>query len=103
LFPLGCAMSSSPSFNDLVYTLVRAIPSGKVLSYGRVSDLLGVPQGARAVGWALHNLGSREPSVPWHRVVNARGRVSIKGSPEAAFEQRVRLESRSEEHTSELQ
>ena len=86
-------MSSSPSFNDLVYTLVRAIPSGKVLSYGRVSDLLGVPQGARAVGWALHNLGSREPSVPWHRVVNARGRVSIKGSPEAAFEQRVRLES----------
>jgi len=86
-------MSPSPSFNDLVYTLVRAIPSGKVLSYGRVSDLLGVPQGARAVGWALHNLGSREPSVPWHRVVNARGRVSIKGSPEAAFEQRVRLES----------
>lgn len=76
-----------------MYALVRAIPPGKVLSYGRVSDLLGVPQGARAVGWALHNLGSREPSVPWHRVVNVRGRVSIKGSPDAAIEQRVRLES----------
>ncbi len=86
-------MTASPSFNDLVYALVRVIPYGKVLSYGRVSDLLGVPQGARAVGWALHNLGSREPTVPWHRVVNARGRVSIKGSPEAAIEQRVRLES----------
>lgn len=82
-----------PSFNQLVYALVRAIPPGKVLSYGRVSDLLGVPQGARAVGWALHNLGGSEPSVPWHRVVNVRGRVSIKGSPEAALEQRVRLES----------
>lgn len=86
-------MTTSLSFNELVYALVRAIPYGKVLSYGRVSDLLGVPQGARAVGWALHNLGSREPSVPWHRVVNARGRVSIKGSPEAAMEQRARLES----------
>ncbi|HMM26830.1 MAG: MGMT family protein [Chloroflexota bacterium] len=84
--------NTPPSFNQLVYALVRAIPPGKVLSYGRVSDLLGVPQGARAVGWALHNLGGAEPSVPWHRVVNARGRVSIKGSPEAAMEQRIRLE-----------
>ena len=83
----------SVSFNELVYTLVRAIPYGRVLSYGRVADLLGVPHGARAVGWALHNLGSAEPTVPWHRVVNVRGRVSIKGSPEAAMEQRLRLES----------
>lgn len=86
-------MKTSVSFNQLVYALVRAIPPGKVLSYGRVSDLLGVPQGARAVGWALHSLGGAEPTVPWHRVVNVRGRVSIKGSPEAAMEQRVRLES----------
>ena len=85
-------MKTSVSFNQLVYALVRAIPPGKVLSYGRVSDLLGVPQGARAVGWALHSLGGAEPTVPWHRVVNVRGRVSIKGSPEAAMEQRARLE-----------
>jgi len=32
-------------------------------------------------------------AVPWHRVVNAQGRVSIKGSPEAALEQRARLEA----------
>lgn len=87
-------MNTTPSFNQLVYALVRAIPSGKVLSYGRVAQLLGVPRGARAVGWALSALKSgHEPDVPWYRVVNAQGRVSIKGSPEGAIEQRDHLEA----------
>jgi methylated-DNA-protein-cysteine methyltransferase-like protein len=81
------------SFNELVYALVRHIPPGKVLSYGRVAQLLGVPQGARAVGWALSALKHGDQGVPWHRVVNAKGRVSIKGSPEGAAEQRARLEA----------
>lgn len=81
-------------WNALVYALVRAIPRGRVLSYGRVSKLLGVPHGARSVGWALSALPARlEPEVPWHRVVNAQGRISIKGAPEAALEQRRRLEA----------
>ena len=85
-------MSDTLSFNEQVYALVRAIPRGKVLSYGRVAMLLGVPHGARAVGWALANLVRSPRDVPWHRVVNAQGRVSIKGSPEGAIEQRRRLE-----------
>lgn len=85
-------MSSSPSFNQYVYALVRQIPPGKVLSYGRVANLLGVTHGARAVGWALSALkGQAEHDVPWHRVINAQGRISIKGSPTAALEQRARL------------
>jgi methylated-DNA-protein-cysteine methyltransferase-like protein len=84
-------MSSSVSFNELVYALVRQIPPGKVLSYGRVAQLLGVPHGAREVGWAMGIL--RDDSVPWHRVVNAQGRISIKGSPEGAALQRARLEA----------
>jgi methylated-DNA-protein-cysteine methyltransferase related protein len=86
-------MQPSKSFNELVYALVRAIPEGQVLSYGRVALLLGVPNGARAVGWAMANLIHDERNVPWHRVVNAQGRVSIKGSPEGAAEQRARLEA----------
>ncbi len=86
-------MNSSVSFNQLVYALVRHIPPGKVLSYGRVAKLLGVPQGARAVGWAMSALKSGDQGVPWHRVLNAKGRVSIKGSPEGAAEQRARLEA----------
>lgn len=86
-------MGDTPSFNELVYALVRHIPPGKVLSYGRVAYLLGVPHGARAVGWAMSALKHGDRGVPWHRVVNAKGRVSIKGSPEAAAEQRARLEA----------
>jgi methylated-DNA-protein-cysteine methyltransferase related protein len=86
-------MQTSKSFNELVYALVRAIPEGQVLSYGRVAQLLGVPNGARAVGWAMANLIHGDHNVPWFRVVNAQGRVSIKGSPEGAAEQRARLEA----------
>jgi methylated-DNA-protein-cysteine methyltransferase-like protein len=86
-------MSQSTSFNQLVYALVRAIPPGKVLNYGRVAELLGVPGAAREVGWALHSLSSKDEPVPWQRVVNAQGRISIKGSPEGAAEQRALLEA----------
>jgi methylated-DNA-protein-cysteine methyltransferase-like protein len=79
------------SFNEKVYALVRQIPPGKVLSYGRVAQLLGIPHGAREVGWAMGV--SHDHNLPWHRVVNAQGRVSIKGSPEAAALQRARLEA----------
>jgi methylated-DNA-protein-cysteine methyltransferase-like protein len=86
-------MESDYSFNQLVYALVRAIPYGKVLNYGRVAELLDVPQGARAVGWAMSALRYGPQGVPWWRVINAQGRVSIKGSPEGAIEQRARLEA----------
>lgn len=63
------------NFNERVYALVKCIPRGKVLSYSGVAQLLGVPHGARAVGWALHALPTQS-EVPWHRVVNAQGRIS---------------------------
>jgi methylated-DNA-protein-cysteine methyltransferase related protein len=65
------------SFFDQVYEAVRAIPRGRVLTYGQVARLLGVPRGARAVGWALRGLPARlEARVPWHRVVAAGGRIA---------------------------
>lgn len=86
-------MSEKVSFNELVYALVRHIPPGRVLSYGRIARLLGVERGARAVGWAMSALKHSAHDVPWHRVVNAQGRISIKESPEGAAEQRARLEA----------
>ena len=56
-----------------VYALVRRIPRGRVASYGAIARALGVPRGARTVGWAL---SSCPPDVPWHRVVNAQGKIS---------------------------
>jgi methylated-DNA-protein-cysteine methyltransferase related protein len=62
-------------FRDRIYALVRRIPPGKVLTYGRVATLLDVPLGARAVGWAMRELPSGS-DVPWQRVINASGGIS---------------------------
>ena len=82
-------------FNERVYALVRQIPHGRVLSYSKVAQLLGVPRGARAVGWALHQLGNNPhiQDVPWQRVINAQGYVSIKSIENGAMVQRARLEA----------
>jgi len=80
------------NFNEQVYALVKLIPPGKVLTYGRVAALLNVTQGARAVGWALNAL-TTENDVPWHRVINAQRQISLRNSPAAAERQRERLEA----------
>lgn len=78
------------SFFERVYALVRRIPRGRVATYGHVAALVGVPRGARAVGWALGGIGSRASLVPWHRVVGQGGRISLDGRP-AGIVQRRRL------------
>jgi methylated-DNA-protein-cysteine methyltransferase-like protein len=59
-------------FNDKVYEIVRRIPYGRVMTYGQIAGLLGIPRAARAVGWALHAVPS-EANVPCQRVVNRYG------------------------------
>jgi methylated-DNA-protein-cysteine methyltransferase related protein len=62
-----------------VYAAVRKIPRGWVATYGQIAHLLGVPRGARAVGWALRSLTpARGQRVPWHRVVGAQGRIALR-------------------------
>ena len=65
-----------PSFSEKVYRLVRRIPPGKVIAYGGVAALLGAPRAARGVGQALSTL-PEDVSVPWWRVVNGRGEISL--------------------------
>ena len=64
------------SFYDRVYRMVRRIPRGRVTTYGHVAALCGKPRAARTVGWALHALPD-DSGVPWHRVINAQGGISI--------------------------
>lgn len=81
------------SFFQQVYLVVRQIPAGKVASYGQIAALLGHPRAARTVGWALASLReSQEEQVPWQRVINAEGRISIRNLRHAAEEQRLLLE-----------
>ena len=69
-------MPNNPTdnFYQLVYKLVRRIPRGRVATYGQVAALLGRPRGARLVGWALR---ACPPNVPWQRVINHQGMISI--------------------------
>jgi methylated-DNA-protein-cysteine methyltransferase related protein len=74
----------SSNFFKQVYHVVQRIPPGKVTSYGRIAAMLGHPRAARAVGYALSNLKSANSAapytsstVPWQRVINSQGRISI--------------------------
>ena len=78
---------------DRIYAQVRRIPRGRVATYGQIARLAGRDGQARQVGYALHAL-SGKAAVPWHRVLNARGEISLaRVDPGAALEQRLRLES----------
>ena len=66
------------NFYDAVYTLVRDIPAGRVMTYGQIATILGAPRAARAVGYALRAL-PEGTDVPWQRVINSRGGVSARG------------------------
>jgi methylated-DNA-protein-cysteine methyltransferase-like protein len=79
---------SSP--RERVWQVVAAIPAGRVATYGQVAQLAGVPRGARFVGTVLRDL-PRDSRLPWHRVLNASGRLSV--DPLTAGEQRDRLEA----------
>ena len=62
----------SSGFYERVYEVVARVPRGKVVTYGQIALHLGMPQGARAVGWAMRQCPG---SLPWHRVVNAQGEL----------------------------
>jgi methylated-DNA-protein-cysteine methyltransferase-like protein len=72
-----------------IHKVVSRIPRGRVATYGQVARLAGLAGQARLVGYAMHALptGSR---VPWQRVVNAQGAISLPGK--SALRQRELLE-----------
>jgi methylated-DNA-protein-cysteine methyltransferase related protein len=74
-----------------IYAVVRRIPPGRVATYGQVASLAGLEGQARQVGYALHALPG-ETTVPWHRVVNATGRISTRSQPGGELVQQILLE-----------
>ncbi|GIW13568.1 MAG: hypothetical protein KatS3mg062_1007 [Tepidiforma sp.] len=89
---MGGAREPGATFYDAVYGLVRGIPRGRVMTYGQVALELGSPAAARAVGYALSYL-PLDTDVPWWRVVNAQGGISLRGRGEGADLQRQLLEA----------
>jgi methylated-DNA-protein-cysteine methyltransferase-like protein len=82
--------TTEASFADRVKRVVRRIPPGKVIAYGGVAAILGAPRAARGVGNVLSTL-PEGTDVPWWRVVNASGAISIHGYP--GLLQRMMLEA----------
>ena len=76
-------------FQGAVYGFVRTIPRGRVVTYGQIAALLGAPRAARAVGQAMRHCPG---GLPWHRVVNARGGISVRGTVGSMLTQRILLE-----------
>jgi methylated-DNA-protein-cysteine methyltransferase-like protein len=75
-----------------IYAAIRRIPRGRVSTYGQVAQLAGLSGQARLVGYALAALDA-DSDVPWHRVVNARGAISLPPKGHPALMQRARLEA----------
>jgi methylated-DNA-protein-cysteine methyltransferase-like protein len=65
---------------DRIYAVVRQIPHGRVATYGQVAKIAGLRGHARQVGYALHAAPSTG-SIPWHRVINAKGEISPRSEP----------------------
>ncbi len=59
------------------YAAAQSVPEGRVATYGEIAEAAGFPRCARQVGQALSALPS-DTSVPWHRIVNARGEISLR-------------------------
>jgi len=82
---------ASHSKRARIYSVVALIPSGTVTTYGRVATLAGMPGQARQVGYALAAL-SADHELPWHRVINARGEISLRADGQCDVRQRSLLE-----------
>ena len=65
-------------FSEKVLQVVRSVPYGRVVSYGQVALYVGIPRAARQVGWILRQ--SEGKDIPWWRVINNAGRITIKGN-----------------------
>lgn len=79
------------AFDRAVHRLVSRIPQGRVVTYGQIAALLGVPRAARAVGDAMKRC-PQGTGVPWHRVLNARGGISLRANVSGMITQRILLE-----------
>lgn len=63
-------------FTQKAIDIIVHIPVGKVMTYGQIAACAGSPRGARQVARLLHSMSSKH-ALPWHRVVNAQGKIVV--------------------------
>lgn len=77
-------------FTARVIKIIRAIPPGTVMTYGQVARVAGSPRAARQVVRILHSMSTAH-HLPWHRVINVRGEISL--AEESGEIQKLSLQS----------
>ncbi len=78
-------------FKENVHKAVNSVPYGSVASYGQIALMVGVPRAAIQVGWVL-NRAAGKYELPWWRIINNAGRISIKGCIHTPLDQKKLLE-----------
>ncbi len=81
---------TAAAIDQRIYAVVAKIPRGRVATYGWIAERAKLPRGARRVGRALGALPASK-RIPWHRVINAQGRISFPEGSAHWSEQRQRL------------
>ncbi|EHN70010.1 MGMT family protein [Aliivibrio fischeri] len=76
-------------FTQSIYMNLAQIPKGRIISYGQLAKLAGYPNHSRHVGKTLAKL-PKDTTLPWHRVVNSQGKISLSG--DSFYKQKERLE-----------
>ncbi|MDQ2767070.1 MAG: MGMT family protein [Gemmatimonadota bacterium] len=71
------AVARPDSTRTRIYDVVRRVPRGKVATYGQIATMAGLDGQARQVGYAMAAIG-RASAVPWQRIINAQGRISLR-------------------------
>jgi len=87
---LELSEASSKQRREALYLCLASIPAGRVVSYGQLAEISGVPRGAR---WAARTLSQlpEGTTLPWHRVITATGRPGLAADCPSGTEQRLRL------------
>ena len=62
--------------HERIYEVIQRIPRGRVATYGQIAELAGIPGQPRRIGYALSALPTGS-GIPWHRVINAQGKISF--------------------------
>ena len=82
---------NNPQHLQAIYIALASIPVGRVVTYGQLAAMAGLPRAARLAGRALRDL-PRGTELPWHRVINAQGKISLSENSPSYQEQLRRLE-----------
>lgn len=88
--PASASSALEREIYERIREVVRQIPYGQVATYGQIAAIVGGCT-ARMVGYTMAGLLA-ETDIPWHRVINAQGKISPRGNPISSERQRARLE-----------